>query len=48
MNIIDELTWRGAVNQVTDEEGLRELTENEKSAFTAGPTQPATACTLAI
>lgn len=30
MNIIDELTWRGAVNQVTDEEGLRELTENKK------------------
>ena len=29
MNIIDELTWRGAVNQVTDEEGLREVTENE-------------------
>ena len=30
MNIIDELTWRGAVNQVTDEEGLRELTETKK------------------
>ncbi|MFV1457847.1 tyrosine--tRNA ligase, partial [Bacillus mycoides] len=23
MNIIDELEWRGAVNQQTDEEGLR-------------------------
>ncbi|MFD0959048.1 tyrosine--tRNA ligase [Paenibacillus chungangensis] len=30
MNIIDELAWRGAINQQTDEEGLRELT-NEKS-----------------
>ena len=30
MNIIDELTWRGAVNQMTDEAGLRKLTE-EKS-----------------
>ena len=30
MNIIDELKWRDAINQQTDEEGLRELT-NEKS-----------------
>jgi len=30
MNIIDELEWRGAINQQTDAEGLRELT-NEKS-----------------
>ncbi|MCU6713012.1 tyrosine--tRNA ligase [Paenibacillus sp. J5C_2022] len=30
MNIIDELEWRGAINQQTDEEGLRELT-GEKS-----------------
>ena len=36
MNIIDELTWRGAVNQVTDEEGLRELTENEKIGLYCG------------
>lgn len=30
VNIIDELAWRGAINQQTDEEGLRELT-GEKS-----------------
>lgn len=30
MNIIDELRWRGAINQVTDEEGLTALT-NEKA-----------------
>lgn len=30
MNIIDELEWRGAINQQTDEEGLKELV-NEKS-----------------
>ncbi|WP_080147155.1 tyrosine--tRNA ligase [Marinilactibacillus piezotolerans] len=30
MNILDELEWRGAINQQTDEDGLRELT-NEKS-----------------
>lgn len=30
VNIIDELTWRDAINQQTDEEGLRSLT-NEKS-----------------
>ena len=30
MNIIDELEWRGAVNQQTDEEGLRKLVEEKK------------------
>ncbi|MGV2644866.1 tyrosine--tRNA ligase, partial [Clostridium perfringens] len=30
MNIIDELEWRDAINQQTDAEGLRKLT-NEKS-----------------
>lgn len=30
MNIIDELEWRDAINQQTDAEGLRELT-NQKS-----------------
>ncbi len=29
MNIIDELEWRGAINQQTDEEGLRKLSEEE-------------------
>ena len=32
MNIIDELSWRGAVNQMTDEAGLRKLTQ-EKSVL---------------
>lgn len=27
MNIIDELTWRDAINQQTNEERLRELVE---------------------
>ena len=29
MNIIDELEWRGAINQMTDEEGLRQLTADK-------------------
>ena len=33
MNIIDDLEWRGAINQMTDEEGLRALT-NEKGCIT--------------
>lgn len=36
MNIIDELEWRGAINQQTDEEGLKELTENKKIALYCG------------
>ncbi|AMB99534.1 tyrosine--tRNA ligase [Aerococcus urinaehominis] len=29
MNIIDELAWRGAINQQTDEEGLRQLVDDK-------------------
>ena len=36
MNIIDELTWRGAVNQMTDEEGLRKLTEEKGISLYCG------------
>ncbi|EGS33511.1 tyrosine--tRNA ligase [Megasphaera sp. UPII 135-E] len=36
MNIIDELIWRGAVNQMTNEEGLRKLTEEKKIALYCG------------
>ena len=36
MNIIDELKWRGAVNQQTDEEGLYNLLENNKVALYCG------------
>ena len=28
MNIIDELVWRGAINQQTDEEGLKQALES--------------------
>ncbi|API87964.1 tyrosine--tRNA ligase [Marinilactibacillus sp. 15R] len=36
MNILDELEWRGAINQQTDEEGLRELTEEKSVALYCG------------
>ncbi len=36
MNIIDELSWRGAVNQMTDEEGLRQLTEEKQISLYCG------------
>ena len=29
-NIIDELSWRDAINQQTDAEGLRDYVENNK------------------
>lgn len=36
MNIIDELEWRGAVNQQTNEEGLRKLTEEKSISLYCG------------
>lgn len=36
MNIIEELKWRGAINQQTDEEGLQELVENKSIALYCG------------
>lgn len=33
MNIIDDLKWRGAINQQTDAEGLKEAVENKKNWF---------------
>lgn len=36
MNIIDDLMWRGAVNQMTDEEGLRKLTEEKAVSLYCG------------
>lgn len=36
MNIIDELKWRGLVNQTSDEEGLKKLTEKEAIALYCG------------
>ncbi|MGM0124799.1 tyrosine-tRNA ligase 1 [Enterococcus sp. AZ194] len=36
MNIIDELTWRDAINQQTNEEGLRELTESTSISLYCG------------
>ncbi|MBU3852181.1 MAG: tyrosine--tRNA ligase [Candidatus Paralactobacillus gallistercoris] len=36
MNIIDELTWRGAVNQQTDAEGLHKLVSEKKISLYCG------------
>ncbi|GGG06560.1 tyrosine--tRNA ligase 2 [Paenibacillus albidus] len=36
MGIIDELEWRGAINQQTDAEGLRELTDLKKISLYCG------------
>ncbi|WP_311406373.1 tyrosine--tRNA ligase [Liquorilactobacillus uvarum] len=36
MNIIDELKWRGAVNQTSDEEGLKKLTEEKSIGIYCG------------
>lgn len=36
MNIIDELEWRGAINQQTDAEGLRELVEEKEISLYCG------------
>src|SRR5690606_12479886 len=36
MNIIDELQWRDAINQQTDEEGLRELTSHKSISLYCG------------
>ncbi|TGD19075.1 tyrosine--tRNA ligase [Levilactobacillus suantsaiihabitans] len=36
MNIIDELTWRGAINQQTDAEGLKKLTTDKKISLYCG------------
>lgn len=36
MNIIEELEWRGAIHQQTDEEGLRELTTNKQIGLYCG------------
>ena len=36
MNILDELRWRGAINQQTDEDGLRELTNEKEVALYCG------------
>lgn len=32
-NILEELKWRGAVNQVSDEAGLEELLAKNRSVF---------------
>ena len=36
MNIIDDLIWRGAINQMTDEEGLRQLTQEKAVSLYCG------------
>ena len=34
--ILDELKWRGALNQLTDEAGLRKLTEEKAVSVYCG------------
>ena len=36
MNIIDDLMWRGAINQMTDKEGLRQLTQEKAVSLYCG------------
>lgn len=36
LNIIDELLWREAINQQTDADGLRELTESKSVSLYCG------------
>ena len=36
MSIIDDLMWRGAINQMTDEEGLRQLTQEKAVSLYCG------------
>ena len=36
MNILDELAWRGAINQVSDEEGLRKLLDKKSVGLYCG------------
>ena len=36
MTIIDELIWRDAINQQTDEEGLSKLIKNKKISLYCG------------
>lgn len=36
MNILEELKWRGAINQQTDEEGLKEVTDAKSIALYCG------------
>lgn len=36
MNILEELEWRGAINQQTDEEGLKKLTEEKSISLYCG------------
>ena len=42
MNFIEDLKWRGALNQVTDEAGLLEAMSNDKIGAYVGtdPTAP--------
>ena len=36
MSIIEELTWRGAINEQTDEEGLKRLVEEKNVSLYCG------------
>jgi Tyrosyl-tRNA synthetase len=48
MNIIDELSWRGLINQQSDEEGLRSLVDEKTFHFTVVWIQLGTQCISVI
>ena len=36
MHILDELQWRGSINQMTDDEGLRDLLDHKSIGVYCG------------
>ena len=44
--LMEELSFRGLIQQQTDEEGLTKLLAEEKSSYTPALIQQLTACTL--
>ncbi len=48
MNILDELKWRGAINQETDHDGLNDLVNKSLSESMLELIQLVTVCILVI
>lgn len=44
-NLLEDLSFRGLIQQMTDEEGLNKQLNEEKSACTQALTRQQTACT---
>ncbi len=44
-NLLEDLSFRGLIQQMTDEEGLNKQLNEEKSVYTQGLTRRLTACT---